>query len=348
MSNPIGDGVATIKDVAKRAGVSTATVSRVLNGDERVTPAYREAVQRAVAELDYRPDRIARNLRARRSQMLGLIISDIENPFFTSVVRGVEDVAYENDHTILLCNSDEDPEKERLYLDIMTAERAAGVIVSAACETDNHSRAVLQAGIPVVAMDRRMRDLEVDTVVVDSAEGAYQLVRHLLESGHRRIGLIGGPQQVTTAREREAGYLRALAEHGLRPDPALIKSTDYKLAGGYEATCQLLELEQPPTAMFAANNLTTLGALNCIHERGLRIPEDVAIGGFDDMPWATSLNPPLTAVAQPTYELGRTAADLLLRRIRDKGHNVVEVKLATRLVIRKSSGMKGAGKAGSG
>jgi LacI family transcriptional regulator len=328
----------TIKDVAKQAGVSTATVSRVLNNDPRVTPAYRQAVLDAVSELDYRRDRIARNLRVRHSQIIGLIISDIQNPFFTSVVRGVEDVAHDNDYTVILGNSDEDPLKERLYLDIMISERAAGVIISPASETGNHSQMVLRAGIPVVAVDRRMLDLEVDTVVVDNFEGAYRAVRHLLQLGHRRIGFIGGPLQVTTARERRDGYLSALSEQGIPSDPALVKVTDLKMGGGYSAIYQVLEIEDPPTAIFSANNLITLGALNCIHEKGLRIPQDIAIVGFDDMPWATSLNPPLTAVAQPTYELGRLAADLLLQRIKDTDRQVVEVKLGSRLIIRDSCG----------
>lgn len=328
----------TIRDVAKHAGVSTATVSRVLNDEPRVTPAYRQAVLDAVAELGYRRDRIARSLRARQSQILGLIISDIQNPFFTSVLRGVEDIAYERDYTVLLCNSDENPLKERLYLDIMISERVAGVIVTPARETNNYSQVVVKAGIPVVAVDRRMLDLKVDTVVVDSTEGAYRAVEHLLRLGHRRIAFIGGPPEVMTAQERKEGYLAALRQFGIPPDPALIRTTDYKLEGGYRATSEVLELDHPPTAIFAANNLTTLGALNCIHEKDLRIPGDVAIVGFDDMPWSTSLNPPLTAVAQPAYELGRTAASLLLQRIKQPDREVVEVKLSSRLIVRKSCG----------
>jgi len=303
-----------------------------------VTPAYRQAVLDAVAELGYRRDRIARSLRARQSQILGLIISDIQNPFFTSVLRGVEDIAYERDYTVLLCNSDENPLKERLYLDIMISERVAGVIVTPARETNNYSQVVVKAGIPVVAVDRRMLDLKVDTVVVDSTEGAYRAVEHLLRLGHRRIAFIGGPPEVMTAQERKEGYLAALRQFGIPPDPALIRTTDYKLEGGYRATSEVLELDHPPTAIFAANNLTTLGALNCIHEKDLRIPGDVAIVGFDDMPWSTSLNPPLTAVAQPAYELGRTAASLLLQRIKQPDREVVEVKLSSRLIVRKSCG----------
>jgi DNA-binding LacI/PurR family transcriptional regulator len=184
-------------------------------------------------------------------------------------------------------------------------------------------------------------DQDVDTVVVDNLEGAYQAVSHLASLGHKRIGFIGGPPQVTTARERRDGYLGALREHGIPLDHDLIMTSDLKLSGGYKATSQVLAIEQPPTAIFAANNLTTLGALNCIHEKKLAIPGDIAVVGFDDMPWATSLNPPLTAVAQPTYEMGRTAAELLIKRISEKDRDTVEIKLKSRLIIRDSCGYDG-------
>lgn len=328
----------TIKDVARRASVSTATVSRVLNDDPRVSDVNREAVIKAVTELDYRRDRVARNLRGKGSQIIGLVISDIQNPFFTSVVRGVEDVAHENGYTLLLCNSDEDRTKEQLYLEAMISERTAGVIVSPASETGGYTQAVLKAGIPVVATDRRLLDQEVDTVVVDNLEGAYQAVCHLAKLGHTRIAFIGGPPQVTTARERRDGYTRALTEQGIGLNQELIMTSDLKLKGGYQSTCQVLNIDNPPTAIFTANSLITLGALNCIHEKKLAIPDDIAVVGFDDMPWATSLNPPLTAVAQPTYEMGRTAAELLLGRIANKNREIVEIKLKSRLIIRDSCG----------
>jgi DNA-binding LacI/PurR family transcriptional regulator len=327
-----------MKDVAKLAGVSVATVSRVLNNKPNVSPELRSKVLEAVEELNYRRDRVARSLRAKTSLIIGLIISDIRNPFFTSVVRGVEDVAYDHGYTLLLCNSDEDPAKERLYIDIMLAERVAGVIISPVAEVDNYSSVLLHAGVPVVAMDRRMRDLEVDTVVVNNVEGVYQAIGYLIEQGHRRIGFIGGPMRTTTGRERQEGYQKALAEHGLELDQALIKIGDFKQDSGYQMACQLLEMDDPPTAIFTANNLMTLGALNAIHEKKLSIPQEVAIVGFDDMSWAQSLAPPLTAVAQPTYELGRTAADLLLRRIGDPNRPTEQICLEANLVVRESSG----------
>jgi DNA-binding LacI/PurR family transcriptional regulator len=328
-----------MKDVAKLAEVSVATVSRVLNNDPRVSSELRYRVLGAVEELNYQRDRIARTLRVQISQIIGLIISDIRNPFFTSVVRGVEDVAYENGYTLLLCNSDEDPDKERLYIDIMLAERVAGVIISPTAEKGNYSSVLLKAGVPVVAIDRRMRDLEVDTVVVQNVGGAYQAVSHLIKLGHHRIGFIGGPSRTTTGRERLEGYEKALIEYQIELDQRLIKTGDFKLHSGYQMTCELLEMDDPPTAVFTCNNLTTLGALNCIHEKGLSIPRDIAIVGFDDMPWATSLNPPLTAVTQPTYEMGCTAANLLLQRIADKDRETVEINLEPILIIRNSCGI---------
>jgi LacI family transcriptional regulator len=330
--------MATMKEVAKLAGVSVATVSRVLNDKPNVSPELRSRVLQAVEKLSYQRNRVARSLRAKTSLIIGLIISDIQNPFFTSVVRGVEDVAYDHGYTLLLCNSDEDPDKERLYIDIMLAERVAGVIISPVAEVDNYSSVLLQAGVPVVAMDRRMRDLEVDTVVVNNVEGVYQAVGHLIEQGHRRIGFIGGPTRTTTGRERQEGYQKALAEHGLGLEQGLVKIGDFKQDSGYQMTCELLEMDDPPTAIFTANNLMTLGALNAIHEKRLSIPQEVAIVGFDDMSWAPSLAPPLTAVAQPTYELGRTAADLLLRRIGDPHRPTEQICLEADLVVRESSG----------
>lgn len=330
--------MATMKEVAKLAGVSVATVSRVLNDKPNVSPELRSRVLQAVEKLNYQRNRVARSLRAKTSLIIGLIISDIQNPFFTSVVRGVEDVAYDHGYTLLLCNSDEDPTKERLYIDIMLAEKVAGVIISPVAEVDNYSSVLLQAGVPVVAMDRRMRDLEVDTVVVNNVEGVYQAVGHLIEQGHRRIGFIGGPTRTTTGRERQEGYQKALAEHGLGSEQGLVKIGDFKQDSGYQRACELLEMDDPPTAIFTANNLMTLGALNAIHEKGLNIPRDMAIVGFDDMPWAPSLDPPLTAVAQPTHELGCTAANLLLQRIADKDREIVEMKLEPTLIIRDSCG----------
>ncbi|MCS7060514.1 MAG: LacI family DNA-binding transcriptional regulator [Anaerolineae bacterium] len=326
----------TSKDVAKRAGVSVATVSRVLNDSSNVSPDSRRKVLQAIKALDYQPSRAAQLLRARRGRVLGLIISDIQNPFFTSVVRGIEDVAYEHGYSLVLCNTDENPEKEQLYINVMRAEAAAGVILAAVSEDSPRVRGLLDHHIPVVAIDRQLKDEMVDSVCVDNVEAAREAVSTLLDLGHRRIGLIGVPRTITTGRDRYAGYLRAFHERQLRVSRDWICFGDTRETGGYLCAGHLLQLKPPVTALFATNSLMTLGALRRIHEMKLRIPEDISIIGFDDMPWAELLRPALSNVAQPTYELGRTAAQLLLKRLEHPQEPPQHVVLKTRLIMRDS------------
>jgi len=327
---------ARIKDVARRAGVSSATVSRVLANKPHVSQEMHERVLAAVEELGYQANRVARSLRAQRAAIIGLIISDIQNPFFTSLVRAVEDVAYQHEYGVFLCNSDEDIEKERLYIDLLHAEKVAGVVISPTRETDNPSRKLVEAGIPVVAVDRRMLDLEVDTVVVDNVGAALDIVGHLISDGYRRIAAVVGPPTTTTGRERLEGYVRALKAHGLPILPRLVGTGLPKEAFGYQFTAELLNLDEPPTALFTGNNLLTVGALRAIHERGLRIPDDIALVAFDEMDWMSLIRPSLTVVAQPTYELGRAAAELLLKRIEDSTCPIQEIMLKPTIFIRQS------------
>ncbi len=322
----------TSHDVAKQAGVSVATVSRVLNGSAHVTESARRNVLRVVKELNYQPNRVAQRLRAGRSHVIGLIISDIQNPFFTSVVRGIEDVAYQHSYSLVLCNSDEDIQKEQLYIDVLSSERVAGVIIM---PTGIDCCAPLR--MPVVMMDRVVTGLATDTVDVDNVAGAYAATQHLIQLGHTRIGLVGAPPNISVGIERQRGYVNALGDHGIRTGDALIRTGNFKENGGYQATHALLDLEPRPTALFVANNLMTLGALNAIHERGLKIPDDISIVSFDDMPWAHLLQPPLTAIVQPTYELGQRAAELLLGRLKDRTKPVAHEQLPTRLIVRGST-----------
>src|SRR5262245_24185235 len=204
---------ARIKDVARRAGVSSATVSRVLSNKPHVSDQVRQRILAAMDELDYHPSRLARSLRAQRSRIIGLIISDIQNPFFNTLARAVEDVAYAHQYAVFLCNTDEDIEKEKLYIDLMQAERVAGVMISPTHERDNACRKLLSAGVPVVVIDRRIADLDVDTVAVDNVGGAFALVSHLVGDGHSRIGAVLGTAAATTGRERYEGYVQALLAH---------------------------------------------------------------------------------------------------------------------------------------
>lgn len=327
----------TSQDVAKQAGVSVATVSRVLNNSPHVSQRVRHKVLSAVEELNYQPNRTAQRLRAGRSHVIGLIISDIQNPFFTSVVRGIEDVAYQHGYSLVLCNSDEDPEKEKLYVNVMRSEEVAGVILASASEANPQVDDLLAYNIPVVAIDREIKDRSIDAVLAANIEGARSAVTHLIGLGHRHIGFIGLPLTRTPGKERHAGYLRALREHNLPVTPDFIRISDAKQQGGHDSARDLLASQPGITALFVANNLMTLGALDAIRARGLRIPDELSIIGFDDMPWASLLQPPLTAIAQPTYELGQRAAELLLARLNARDKPVTREHLPTTLVVRGST-----------
>jgi LacI family transcriptional regulator len=328
--------MSTMKEVALRAGVSTATVSRSLDAASSVRPATRERVLKAVAELDYQLNHLPRNMRQRSSRTLGLVITDIANPFFTAIVRGCEDIAQSQGYSFLLANTDEDAAKEEQTLRTMASERVGGVILASADEASEPIRRLIASGIPVVALDRRINGVAVDTVTSDNEGGAYDATKHLLDLGHARIGMVGGPQLVSSTRERTAGYTRALRSQGFTD--TLIRAADLRERGGYLATLDLLDSALRPTAIFSANNQMTIGVLAAIRDRGLRIPEDISLIGFDDLPTAAVLTPPLTVVAQPTYQLGARAAELLLTRVQHPEAPVREIVLAPHLVLRASTG----------
>ncbi len=325
-----------IQDVARLAKVSSATVSRVLSGKPFVTEEVRQRVMRAVRELEYQPSRVARSLRVKSSQIIALIISDIQNSFFTSLVRAVEDRANAQNYALFLCNSDENPSKEAMYIDLMLAERVAGVIITPANETCPHIQKLLDANIPVVSVDRRIKNVEVDTVALDNISAAYDVVKLLLENGHSQIGAILASKEIMTGQERYLGYKKALEEWQIPIDPTLIRTGIPKENSGYLSTCELLALPNPPTAIFTGNNLLTIGALRAISDRQLRIPEDLSLVGFDDLVWTSLIKPRLTVVSQPTYEMGQAAANLILDRILEPNRPTREIIFKAHLQIRES------------
>ncbi|MER6923684.1 LacI family DNA-binding transcriptional regulator [Streptomyces spiralis] len=328
----------TIHDVARAAGVSPATVSRVFNGG-RVTPERAQSVQQAAAELGFAPNRLARSLRKQRSSVIALIIPDIENPFFTSLARGVEDAAQRTSLSVVLCNSDEDTDKERRYLEVALGEQMAGVIVAAASQDDTDLGPLIARGVPVVAVDRRPHDAEVDAVRADDQHGGEVATRHLLQAGYRRIACITGPEGASTSEERLAGYraaLHAARSEGIAADDAYVRHADFRVEGGRAAMRELLALPEPPDAVFVTNNLMTIGALDALAEAG-RTPPGVGVLSFGDVPWASLVRPSLTAVELPSYELGRAAADLLLQRMEGSAAPLQTVVLRTRLQIREST-----------
>jgi DNA-binding LacI/PurR family transcriptional regulator len=328
----------TIYEVASHARVSAATVSRVLSGAKFVSGELATRVWDAVRELEYRPNHVARNLRARASSTIGVVIPDIQNPFFTSVVRGIEDALQVEKFTLLLANSDGDPARERVCLETLCAEDVAG-LVFVPCNAEPEAYEYLaRQGVPVVAVDRSPVGLNVDLVAVTNHEGALGAVRHLAKLGRRRIALVGGPASANVALEREHGYRQGLEEAGLPFVPALVARADFREEGGYRAMQSLLARRPLPDAVFVANNLMAMGALRAIGAASLRLPDDVALVSFDDIPWGARVDPPLTAVAQPTYDLGVSAARVLLDRIREPHRPVRRIALQTTLVVRRSCG----------
>ncbi len=296
--------------MAQRAGVSPATVSRVINDSATVGPAKREVVVAAIEELGYRPNRLASNFRRRQTEMIGVVVSDIENPHFTQMVRAVEDAAYLRGHRVLLCNTDEDPAKQRDYLAVLAAERVAGVILSPSDGRASEIEELLDHGISLVAFDRRVSDRRADSVVVRNLAGARAGTQHLLECGYTRVGFVGGPTGVQTADERLAGYQQAISEAGLAP---LVANGGFRTEPARAAASILLDAGA--TALVVANNLMTIGVLQAIKERGLRIPHDVALVSIDDPPWAELTDPPLTTLAQPVRQMAEAAVGLLLERL---------------------------------
>lgn len=334
--------MATIKDVARLAGVSPSTVSRVIRKSGYVSPQTRNTVLDAIEQLGYHPNAVARSMTQQRTHTLGVVISDIANPFFPSVVRGLDDVAHSNGYQLIVCNSDEDPTKEREAVQVLLSRQVDGLIVASTGGALQDLSRAMRNGIPVVLLDRLLRVPGADAVGIDNAEAAAMAVRHLLELGHRRIGIILGPPHVHTSKSRLAGYLKALKEYGIEPDPELQRHGDFKEAGGYAETQALLGLKEPPTALFTTNNLTTTGALLALREAGISIPQEMALVGFDDIPWARVVRPSLTVVEQPTYLLGTTAAQLLFARLRRRETSPLGrvVELQANLVVRESCGAK--------
>lgn len=322
-----------ILDVAKHAGVSVASVSRVLSGLPGAGEATRDRVMASVEALGYRPNLAARRLRSRRTDTLGLIVSDIRNPYFMEVSRAVEDVAYANGLRVMLCNADEDPEKESFYLEMMRDENVAGVILSPTLPLLASYRQA-DYPFPVVLIDRCESDTEADAVVLDNVDAAQRLIRHLIDAGHQRIAFFYGAASAT-GRQRVQGYQEALNSAGLAPIMQALKPTTDEARA---AMRHFLERHsQLPDAVVASSGLILLGLVEALREANLSYPEDVALAGFDDMPWTRVVTPGITVIAQPTYDMGRSAIELLRARIAQPGQAVRRIVLRGELFVRGSS-----------
>jgi LacI family transcriptional regulator len=348
--------MATIPDVARQAGVSTATAARALGGYGSVSATTRERVLAVAEELGYRPNGLARSMITGSTQTLGVVLSDIENSFFHRALRGVADTARARGYEVLLANTDEDLEAERKAVSVLAERRVDGLIV---CPTDDgdhaHLEAVIASGIPVVLLDRRVSGLHADTVGIDNRKAARDATTRLIEHGHRRIGILTGgtPAAVgrrlstpamkgverlaaTTVGARAAGYRDALLAVGVSPRPEYLSANGFHREDAALATTTMMSLPEPPTAIFAFDSILALGALQAFRTMGLRCPEDVSLVGFDDAEWAEVVSPPLSVVAQPVYDIGVAACELLLARIGGEGKRPVHQRLRTTFMDRES------------
>ncbi len=355
----------TIRDVARAAGVSKSTVSRVLNGDPNVSAESRNAVMAAMKEMRYTPNALARGLNTRRTGTIGLILSDITNPFHAEVARGVEDLASDYESNVILCNTDGRPKKESAYMDLLLEKRVDGIIFTSVKMDESDVTELRARRVPFVFAGRTLPDVEADSVVVDNVLGGFQATNHLIGLGHHRIAYMAGPSHVSASVDRYEGYCQALRKAGIEPDPELVAEGDFKQEGGYRAMSVLLDrvagrtAAAGPTAVFAANDYMAIGALEAIFERGLRVPEDMAMVGFDDIAFARLHLVQLTTVAQPKYDIGAIAARMLFDRISGASGDDAprRVVLPPRLVIRRTCGdhlgtrafmEPGTGRAGAG
>ncbi len=323
----------SIKDVAKVAGVSTATVSRVLANKPPIRPETRERVMAAIAELNYRPNLVARSLRVQKSARIGLVVSDIRNPFFTAIGRAVEDAAYEKGYSVLMCNTDENPEKEMLYLNLLHDENVAGIIFS---PTNQFCSQVqnFHFDIPTVIIDRSMQTREADMVLLDNVAAAYELTEHLIANGYRRIaGLFGDAS--ATGQERHQGFCNALKAHGL--NPFSVEFIAPRIRSGFSAASTLLQGAEIPDAIFTSNSMLMAGAFQAIREFKMKVPEEIALVGFDVTEWGEFVDPPITVIAQPTEEIGRTATELLFQHLANPNRAARTVILKGSLLKRGSS-----------
>ena len=330
----------TRDDVARQAGVSPSTVSYVINnGPRSVSDSTKEKVQKAIDDLGYRPNAVARNLRRQRTSSLGLIIPDIINPYFAQVAQGIEAVAFERDFTVVFCHTKYSLDQELKYLDHLYDERAAGVLWVPATGEFEPAQRLLDYGLPVVLMDRVLEGIHIPAVVADNYRGGYIATEHLLSLGHRRIGCIARPVRLSHSRERVQGYQAALTDAGIEFDERLVAAGGFRLENGYEAIQYLLDLDDPPTAVFTYNDIMAIGAIRALKERGFDVPRDFSVVGYDDIPDAAYTCPALTTVRQAKYEMGAKGIELLIK-IMD-GEDVdprTEERVDVELIVRETTG----------
>lgn len=332
----------TIRDVAKRAGVAPVTVSRVINNSGVVSPKTRQSVETAIDELGYVPNMLGPSLRSQQTMTLALVLTDITNPFWTTVMSGAVDIAQNSGYSTILCNTDESEDKQAQYLHMLLRRRIDGILLVPVSGSPDPIRMIQKQGIPIVILDRQVSDVDVDIVRADSEKGAYELTKYLLSQGHRQIHILTGPPSVSTSVDRVNGFRRAFEESGLELNDHQIIWGRFTQESGYEMTKISLNLTPKPTALFAGNNFLAVGAQRALREMNYRIPDDIVLVAVDEIPPEFTSEPVLTVSNQPAREMGKQAACLLLKRIKGETSSPCkQIVLPTEMIIRNSSGDRG-------
>jgi LacI family transcriptional regulator len=333
----------TIHDIARELEISASTVSRALNNNPRISLKTKEKIKAVAAQLGYRPNSLASNLRNKKSNTIGIVVPLINRHFFSSVISGVEDVAFKAGYNVVISQSNDLADKEISIVQSMFSNRVDGLIISIAMQSQHfeHLKIFRKKHIPLVFFDRAVPEIESDKIVVDDFAGGYLVTQHLIDQGYRRISHLAGPQNLTTYCERKRGYMEALSKNALAYDDSLIIFNRLTSEEGQIAVQQLMSLSNPPDAIFCGNDTTALSAMIYLRNKGIKIPEDVGIVGFSNEPFSKVVSPSISTIAQPGFEMGQKAAELIIRKIENKERTYQTIVLPTELIVRESSDKKG-------
>lgn len=329
--------MATMKQVASRAGVSISTVSHVINKTRHVSDDVQDSVNKAIRTLNYFPSAVARSLKVAQTHTIGMVIPNNSNPFFAELIRGIEGVCFDKGYAVILCNTDDKPEKQAKYIQVLLEKRVDGLIVISSGYDPDLVRLLSSRRIPEVTIDRAIPGLVSDNVYVNHELGGYLATRHLLSLGHTQIACLSGPEELSSGNDRMAGYLRALKESQVTVNRSWLIRGEFSSQSGYECMQKLLALPDQPSAVFACNDLLAMGAMCAAHEQGIDIPDDLSIVGFDDIQLASYTCPPLTTMAQPKQEMGEMVANMLIKRMQNKDLPIQQQVFQPELRIRKST-----------
>lgn len=338
MATPDSKSTPTMHDVAREAGVSVATVSRVVNQSGKFSKKSEERVYKAMKKLNYHPSSFARSFKMQKSGLIGVLIPILEHPSYSRMASAIEQKLFDLGYRAIICNSEENEGREKAYVEMLLRQRVEGIIINSAAQTAESLSDLADNGIPLVLFDRYLPNIKCNKVFCDNSLGGYTGMKYLIELGHRRIGVVAAPTYPEPIIRRLQGIREALAEFEMDDDPALTVTGDTQLFDmGYNAALQLMQLDDPPTAIFALTDVTAVGVMHGVAEAGFSVPEDVSVLGYDDLPIASYMMPPMTTIAQPHVEMAGVAVDLLVRQLEDTNLEPETAVLQTKLVVRHST-----------